>query len=503
MDPAPVPTASSPWGQRFWLNAASGWAVVALRLVTGLISFRLVWNRLDGDELGFWYLIWSLAGVGVMIDLGLGVTAMRAAVRHGTDGDTATLSRVVSTCLWTTAGLGALVAVGGLVLHHPLLAALHVSESPTISRAWFAFAIGLGAVFPLSILPEVLRGCHRTTSVNLIIALMAILQVVFLGIACSMQASLDVLVTGSMGLMVFGGILQLIATWRAIPGLSLSPRLWSLITLRRQLSFSFSAYVMGGARVAIDATPSAAVSMILGLPAVALLQAASKPAQLLTQFGRQIEAPAQAGAGHLAYTGDPGGAARIGLRAAVILVALTVPGIALACASPDIVVHALTGDAEVSRTTGPLVALAICGALIAVIGELWRLTLVMIGAPLATAAVALVQCLATIAGVAIGAHLGGLAGALMGIIAATLPCTLWLAVALVRLSRTAIAPPESQGSLANMLLIAVPCAGLAWALALLAPTPLLSPIADVIWRFAIVAIPLALRGRWIIRSMNR
>jgi len=493
---------SRQWGERLWANAVSGWALVALRLVTGLIGFRVVWGHLNGAELGFWYLLWSLAGVGVMIDLGMGVTAMRAAVRHGSDHDDTALNRVVATCFWSIALLGAVLTISAAVAYHAILASLHVLESDTIRRSWFIFLCGLTLVFPLPVLPEVLRGYHRMALINTVAGVQSIAQVIFLVAACHHRAPLDILMAGSMIIMLAGGLAHLVITFRVVPGLSLSPAYWSWATIRDQLNFSVSAYVMGIARVAMDAAPAVLVGRIIGIPSVALLQAACKPAQLLTQFGRQVEASVQAGVGQLAENGSPGTGAHIGLRAGLVVIALVTPGIATAVVFPHLVVTALTGNAEVAHQTKNLVWLALTGALFALISELWRLTLIMIERPMLVAAQAMVQLSLTVALMWIGIAGWGLGGGLAGLVLATAPCCIAQGFTLFRITRRD-PPSPTPSPWTNVIMIVLPSSALAVLLGWLAPLPIMTPILDVLWRFFIVAIPLALRWRWIAGYLAR
>ncbi|MBA3683783.1 MAG: oligosaccharide flippase family protein [Planctomycetes bacterium] len=480
------------------MNTSSGWILVLVRTITGLIGFRLVWGHLQGDDLGFWHLLWSLIGVGVFIDLGLGVTAMRAVVRYASDGDERALGDVVATCFWTVTVLGLLLAAVAAALHRPLLHALGAADSDSVRRAWLAFVAGLGLMFPISMLPEILRGCHRMVAVNVIAIVLALAQVVFLALACALGAAIDVLVAGTMALMVVAGALNLAVVRRALPALSLSPGHASLAALRGHLAFSASAYALGSARVLMDAAPSVALGLVAGLPQVALFQAVSKPAQMMLQFGRQVEGPMQAGAGQLYAEGKPAAACRLGRRSALAFAILVWPGVLTATAFPAITVEAFTGDPAAAAVAAPLVWMSLVGTGAVLLAEMWRLVLLLGASPGGIAAITIAQAAATVVGVGVGAHLGGVAGTLLAIVATAAPPAAILFLALRRQHTGERDVAVRAPALAAAILL--PCVATALS-SYLAPDPLCAPLLDIAWRLALALAPFAWSWRWILRLM--
>jgi hypothetical protein len=141
-------------------------------------------------------------------------------------------------------------------------------------------------------------------------------------------------------------------------------------------------------------------------------------------------------------------------------------------------------------------------ALITLIAELWRLTLVMIVSPARVAALAVFQLVLSAALATAGTLGWGLAGALAGMGLGALPCLMILGATMRRVAAS-MPGAGGAGMWRQLALIVAPCAALAALVAAIVPRPVAPPIADVAWRFAIIALPLAARWRWVAGCLSR
>ena len=78
-------------------NAASNYVCLALRLVLGLLMFRMLYRELTKEEFGFWALLWSVFGYGVLLDFGFGFTAQKRVAELSVHQEWGKLSQVLST----------------------------------------------------------------------------------------------------------------------------------------------------------------------------------------------------------------------------------------------------------------------------------------------------------------------------------------------------------------------------------------------------------------------
>ena len=60
-----------------WWGAFSNYGRVVLQMVLGLVTFRLLYQGLDAESFGFWSLLWSVFGYGILLDFGFGSAAQK------------------------------------------------------------------------------------------------------------------------------------------------------------------------------------------------------------------------------------------------------------------------------------------------------------------------------------------------------------------------------------------------------------------------------------------
>src|SRR6188474_2827737 len=81
-------------------NSISNYIFLAIRSVLGLVLFRLIVNSLSKEEFGFWGLIWSILGYGILLDFGFGFTAQKRVAELSAHAKWDELSRVLSTIFY-------------------------------------------------------------------------------------------------------------------------------------------------------------------------------------------------------------------------------------------------------------------------------------------------------------------------------------------------------------------------------------------------------------------
>ena len=110
--------------KKLLINSISNYVRLVLRLVLGLLMFRMLYPNPDAtgirgglseEEFGFWALLWSIFGYGLLMDFGFGLAAQKkvAELSHHKNWDE--LSRVLSTIIYFYCMSGALIVVGTLV----------------------------------------------------------------------------------------------------------------------------------------------------------------------------------------------------------------------------------------------------------------------------------------------------------------------------------------------------------------------------------------------------
>ena len=140
--------------KHIYRNSISNYAFLVVRLGLGVVLFRLLFKGLTTQEFGFWALLWSVFGYGILLDFGFGFTAQKRVAELSARQDWDQLSRVLSTIFFSYLGIAALLILIGLTLS-PFLIELFAGISPE-NKAPFTLALtlfffGMGMAFPLGI----------------------------------------------------------------------------------------------------------------------------------------------------------------------------------------------------------------------------------------------------------------------------------------------------------------------------------------------------------------
>src|SRR6058998_283926 len=87
--------------RNIYRNSLSNYIFLVLRLGLGLVMFRLIIQSLTPEEFGFWALLWSVLGYGILLDFGFGFTAQKRVAELSAHQKWDELSRVLSTIFFS------------------------------------------------------------------------------------------------------------------------------------------------------------------------------------------------------------------------------------------------------------------------------------------------------------------------------------------------------------------------------------------------------------------
>src|SRR4051812_30051173 len=91
--------------KHIYRNSISNYIFLVARLGLGLVLFRLIYQSLSQEEFGFWALLWSVFGYGILLDFGFGFTAQKRVAELSVHKDWPQLSRVLSTIFFVYVGI--------------------------------------------------------------------------------------------------------------------------------------------------------------------------------------------------------------------------------------------------------------------------------------------------------------------------------------------------------------------------------------------------------------
>jgi O-antigen/teichoic acid export membrane protein len=494
------------WQQRFWANTGSSYVNLVVRLAAGLLIFRLMFGAFSPVDFGFWTVLWSILGFGTLVDFGFGVTIQRATARYlAGEVGVEHLNRLAATVFAMLMGFGGLLFLGAMLVRERVLGGmdLPLDGMGMYQAAYRDFFIGLIPFMPLGMIPEVLRGLHRSAIINWLGALTSLLAIGLVSLALHLGWDLLGILRLVVFLQLLPHLISTIAVHRLVPGFSLAPRWWSRSALFDQFTFSMSSYVISCSNVVLNALDNLLITAFYGLLMVPSYVAGGKVADLLSQTVKQLYGALPAAVAEMHARGD-----RAQVRAVLVMgYRLTwvvgTPLYVLGMIHLDLLLRILTGMKEatpLSHTVGALLLTSIWAS--AVVGGCGRRLLLLCDHH---RAMMLIACGHLISGLLLGAGLGwwlgpwgvALGTLLAGVLAGSLPV-----IPLV-LREAGLTLREAAG----ILLADVLTFGLAFAVPTLAcawwwPTDATTGIPGLLARGLLCIAPMGLFARRL-RTMSR
>ncbi|MEM7385345.1 MAG: hypothetical protein AAF514_10405, partial [Verrucomicrobiota bacterium] len=298
------------WKIFYLKNTVSSLVFTVIRLVTGLLIFRLSNTYWDREEFGFWALLWSVFGFGVLLDFGMGLAVQKAVAQKSRTGDIEGINRLVASVFWGFLFVGLIIPTVAYFARSsifPLIGLETAMEQGRFQRTYLIFFFGMGLTLPLAMFMEILNGLQRVYIVNWLKALFALLHLGGLYYAFQNQWKQSDIMFLTVSLPMVSCLICLAYARKHLQGFSLSPGLFRVSALKAQMSFSLVAYLITMSNVILMRTDQAVISVMLGLSAVTLYQWSFKMGEILNTFGRTLQQLVAPAAANLHEGGDSAG----------------------------------------------------------------------------------------------------------------------------------------------------------------------------------------------------
>ena len=210
-------------------NVVANYLAVVFRTVRGLVAFRLLYQGLGAEEFGYWALLWSIFGYGVLLDFGFGITVQKSVAQMVALKRWDELNRTLSTILLLYLGIGTVMVVIGFSATDLWTGWVEISAG---NRARFGeiftlFVCVMGLMFPLAVFPEILRGQQRIALVNWLNICSGALGLGLICVALWLDWGFFAIVGIALGETVLPALIAVVFAFVHTPGLRLSPRLFS------------------------------------------------------------------------------------------------------------------------------------------------------------------------------------------------------------------------------------------------------------------------------------
>ncbi len=475
-------------------------------MLLGLVLFRLMFQKFSEAEFGFWALLWSLFGYGILLDFGFGFTAQKSVAEKTATGDMAGLSRLLATIFWTFIGMAAMLLVVFLLIREPFLSRMGVlaADRGDFGSAYVVFFIGLAIMFPLGLFPEILRGLQRADIANWVGTFSTVLNFGFLYWGLQADWSLSVLMGISVATSAFPNLIAAVVAIRRLPGISFSPKYFDWRTVKAQMGFSIAAYLITFSNMLMAKSDQLVISLTLGVALVAIYQAGFKMSEMLGLFSVQLQQVLSPAAAAMHATGDDAGLRNLLLSSSRLTFFLVKPCYLLSAVYLEPLICLLTGMKSVPAETwwvGQALLFAVFSSQLT--NGCSKRVLMMCGDERRLLLISVSDAIANVVLSVILAYKFGVLGVALGtMIPTTLVGWFWvvpLTVGKLKIPWKTYLRHHLQGTL---LPLAVFSAILA-ALAIWVPAAGNSGLLELGWRGLVCMVPLLALGHHVIRGMAR
>lgn len=314
-----------------WRTSVSSYLRTLLRLGLGLVTFRLLFQSLSPEDFGFWALLWSVFGYGVLIDFGLGFATQKRVAELVAHARWDELSRVLSTVLVSFCGLAVVIFVAACFGTDFALRLLNVTPEnlPRYRDVTLLFFGGMALGFPLGLFPEILRGLQRVETANLVasVSLVAnfLLVVAAVQLGWGLKALVPMALACTLGQDLVCGLLAL----RLLPEVRLRLRLFETRIARETMQFSIFAYLITATNLILGKSDQLVLGAMLSVASVAVYTAGAKVAEIFALGTKQLQETLSPAAAKMQATGDTAGLRELLLQGTRLSLLVALPAYAL------------------------------------------------------------------------------------------------------------------------------------------------------------------------------
>lgn len=339
--------------KNIWRNSISNYVCLGLRIVVGLFVFRTLYQYFSKEEFGFWALLWSLFGYGILLDFGFGFTAMKRAAELSVEGNWDELSRVLSTVFYLYVVLSFILVCVICLGSGYLIRWFQITpgNENLFRQILIIFFCGMGIGFPFGIFTEVLVGLQRICLVNVIFSLSFIGNAVLVLLGVYERWGMEYFMAIGLLSGIVPSVLCAVFTARALPQVKINPRLFSWSMVRKTTTFSIFAYVITVSTMLLGKTNQLVLSTALAVAAVAIYQAGAKIAEMFGAFTQQLPDTFSPAAAHLNAKGDKAFLRKLLINGTRFSVMLATPVYFISAFYMEGLLRLLTGDKVIDNET--------------------------------------------------------------------------------------------------------------------------------------------------------
>jgi O-antigen/teichoic acid export membrane protein len=336
--------------RRLGRNVAFAWGGYVVNIIAGFIMPRLISDRLGQTTLGVWDFAWSVVSYFGLVQLGLSGSVQRYVARYRAKGDSAGLSRSVST-IGLSLKLSAILAAALTIITSlwivPLFRAKLGAEVDPARLVVLFLGLEIAGSLLLTVYGGIMVGCHRWDIHNSISAISNAVMAAGMIVTVLTGGGLATLALVHCGSMTSADMVRWRLARRVCPEFVMDFRLARWETWLEQARYSAKSLIPRIADLISNQSLALLITMFLG---PAMLAIYSRPRNLMRQgqticakFGSILIPTASS----LQAQADKGSLQATFLRSTSFISVLTMPGVAILVVFGNDVIRLWMGSAYV------------------------------------------------------------------------------------------------------------------------------------------------------------
>ncbi len=287
----------------------TNYALLVARIACAVFMTRILFLGLGESNYGFWSLLWAVFGYSVFLDFGFGQAIQKFTAETDVKDGIHVFNKIISTVMSMFCAFSFVIVIASLVIAYYLDRIFNLgtdsAENIRYLKISFAvFGIGVAAVFPTGIFPEILTGIRRFDIRNAILTVNVLLNLAGIYLLISNGYSLLAIAVFSSVLNLLTNLVMITVIIKLLPGFRISPFLFDMKKLKEVSSFSVYSYICTVADMFITRVDRIIIGICLGMGSVGIYQVGTRLPEMMEKLTTQFQATLGPMAASLYKSGD-------------------------------------------------------------------------------------------------------------------------------------------------------------------------------------------------------
>ena len=267
-------------------NTITNYLVMLIRFFQGLLVTRWLIGYLGDSGYGLWMLLWSFFGYAILVDFGAGIAGQKYTSHELFKRDIRHYNSIISIIFTFHTLMAFLIVVGVFVASFYLEDLFNVHDPVQLAycrKCFFVFSLGTAAIFPFSVLNEILIGLHKIYVNNYILAAGRIFELFGFLVILKCKGGLFGIICYEVGILCAERIAAWFFVARSIPGFRMKLHLFDRDVFREVFGFSSGTYFISLAKLLRVQTRNPIISKYCGLDFVGVFNLSGRLSDLCNQ----------------------------------------------------------------------------------------------------------------------------------------------------------------------------------------------------------------------------